>query len=98
VDLVDHHHVVRSIRLSCSQRRAIPVVTMTTFQVGRLGRGSRSRLTTPTRRSGPTTASAMGRMASVFPVPVPDDPKPSTSRRQPAESAPCSRPFMSRAR
>ena len=50
----------------------MPVVTMMTFQLGVSGVASRSRLTTPTRRSVvPRISSAIGRIASVFPVPVP---------------------------
>ena len=50
----------------------MPVVTMMTFQVGVSGVASRSRFTTPTLSSVvPSSSSAIGRMASVFPVPVP---------------------------
>ena len=50
----------------------MPVVTMTTFQVGESGVASRSRLMTPTRSSFvPSSACAMGRTARVLPVPVP---------------------------
>ena len=69
---------------SWNQRRAMPVVTMTTFQLGVSGVASRSRLTTPTRRSVvPSSSSAIGRMASVFPVPVPATmPKPAPRARE----------------
>ena len=56
---------------SWNQRRAMPVVTMMTFQLGVSGVASRSRLMTPTRKVVPRIVSAIGRMASVLPVPVP---------------------------
>ena len=59
------------MRSSWNQRRAIPVVTMTTFQLGVSGVASRSRFTTPTLSGSPRIDSAMGRMPRVFPVPVP---------------------------
>ena len=81
-----------SIMSSCSHRRAMPVVTMTTFHVGVSGVASRSRLTTPTRSSGPTISCAMGRIASVLPVPVPAMmPKPLPLRASSRISSPCSR-------
>ena len=50
----------------------MPVVTITTFHVGVSGVASRSRFTTPTRSvSVARSAFAIGRTASVFPVPVP---------------------------
>jgi hypothetical protein len=50
----------------------MPVVTITTFQLGVSGVASRSRLTTPTRRiSVSRIAFAIGLTASVLPVPVP---------------------------
>jgi hypothetical protein len=80
------------IRSSCSHRRAMPVVTITTFHVGVSGVASRSRLTTPTRSGSPTISAAIGRIASVFPVPVPatiPKPRPDAARRR--RSSPCSR-------
>jgi hypothetical protein len=67
---------------SSNHRRAIPVVMMTTFHVGVSGVASRSRFTTPTFSSVvPRISSAIGRMASVFPVPVPATiPKPLPER------------------
>src|SRR4030095_10388781 len=47
---------------SSNQRRAMPVVTMTTFQLGVSGVASRSRLTTPTRNGSARIVSAMGRI------------------------------------
>jgi hypothetical protein len=71
---------------SWNQRRAMPVVTTITFHDGSSGVASRSRFTTPTRNGTwppwPTISSAMGRMASVFPVPVPATmPKPGRRAR-----------------
>ena len=72
MDLVDDDRVRRRMSPSSNQRRAIPVVTMMTFQVGVSGVASRSRFTTPTFSSFVRRiSSAIGRMASVFPVPVP---------------------------
>src|SRR5439155_470420 len=48
----------------------MPVVTMTTFQVGVSGVASRSRFTTPTRSGAWRMVSAIGRTASVLPVPA----------------------------
>jgi hypothetical protein len=83
---------------SWNQRRAMPVVTTITFCDGSSGVASRSRLTTPTRNGTwppwPTISSAMGRMASVFPVPVPATmPKPARERASSRTRAPwcCSR-------
>ena len=76
---------------SWNQRRAMPVVTITTFHVGESGVASRSRLITPTRSSVvPSRAWAIGLMESVLPVPVPATmPKP--RRRAPsARCASCS--------
>src|ERR1035437_723804 len=57
---------------SWNHRRAIPVVTITTFHEGDSGVASRSRLITPTRSSVvPSSVCAMGRIESVLPVPVP---------------------------
>ena len=69
---------------SSNQRRAIPVVTMMTFHVGVSGVASRSRLTTPTFSSSVRRiSSAIGRIASVLPVPVPATmPKPLPRARQ----------------
>src|SRR6266550_1542522 len=58
------------MRPSWNQRRAIPVVMITTFQVGVSGVASRSRLTTPTFSGAWRIVSAMLRIASVLPVPV----------------------------
>jgi len=77
---------------SSNQRRAIPVVTMTTFHVGVSGVASRSRFTTPTLSGAPSTVAAIGRIASVFPVPVPatmPNPRPEAASRP--MSSPCSR-------
>ena len=62
----------------------MPVVTMMTFHVGVSGVASRSRLTTPTFSSVvPRISSAIGRIASVLPVPVPATmPKPLPDARQ----------------
>ncbi len=78
---------------SSNQRRAIPVVTMMTFHVGVSGVASRSRFTTPTFSSGVRSiSSAIGRMASVLPVPVPATmPKPLPPRASSRTRAPCSR-------
>ena len=82
----------RVMRSSWNQRRAIPVVTITTFQVGVSGVASRSRLTTPTRSDSPRMDSATGRMPRVLPVPVPATmPKPLPPRAHSRSSAPCSR-------
>ena len=59
------------MRSSSNQRRAMPVVTITTFHVGVSGVASRSRFTTPTRSGACRIDSAMGRMPRVFPIPVP---------------------------
>ena len=69
---------------SSNQRRAMPVVTMMTFQVGVSGVASRSRLTTPTLSSVVRRiSSAIGRIASVLPVPVPATmPKPRPDARE----------------
>src|SRR5450759_1904963 len=57
---------------SGNQRRANPVVTTITFQLVVAGVASRSRFTTPTfKLSVPRIVSAIGRMESVLPVPVP---------------------------
>ncbi len=80
------------IRSSWSHRLAMPVVTITTFQVGVSGVASRSRFTTPTRTGVPTISSAIGRIASVFPVPVPATiPKPLPSAASLRIWVPCSR-------
>ena len=49
----------------------MPVVTITTFHDGVSGVASRSRFTTPTRSGSLRIASAIGRMPSVLPTPVP---------------------------
>src|SRR5206468_7259990 len=70
----------------------MPVVTMTTFHEGVSGVASRSRLTTPTLRGALRIVSAMLRMASVFPVPVPATmPKPLPDAASRRMSSPCSR-------
>ena len=77
---------------SSNHRRAMPVVTMTTFHVGVSGVASRSRFTTPTRSGACRMVSAIGRTASVFPVPVAatiPNPRPEAARRR--RSSPCSR-------
>ena len=57
---------------SWNHRRAMPVVTITTFHEGDSGVASRSRLMTPTRSSVvPRSAWAIGRIERVLPVPVP---------------------------
>ncbi len=79
------------MRSAWNQRRAMPVVTMTTFQVGVSGVASRSRLTTPTRKGAPRIRSAMGRIARVLPVPVAATiPKPAPRAARSRISAPCS--------
>ena len=69
---------------SSNQRRAMPVVTTMTFQLGVSGVASRSRLTTPTFSSVVRRiSSAIGRIASVLPVPVPATmPKPRPDARE----------------
>jgi len=80
------------MRPSSNQRRAIPVVTITTFHVGVSGVASRSRFTTPTLSGTRTMVSAMGRIASVLPVPVPaTTPKPRPEAASRRMSSPCSR-------
>ncbi len=77
---------------SSNQRRAIPVVTITTFHVGVSGVASRSRFTTPTLSAACRMVVAIDRMARVFPVPVPatiPNPRPEAARRR--MSSPCSR-------
>ena len=74
-----------------NQRRAMPVVTITTFQKGVSGVASRSRFTTPVRSGARSIVSAMGLIASVLPVPVPammPNPCPLAARLR--TSAPCS--------
>src|SRR5204862_260654 len=56
---------------SSNQRRAIPVVTITTFQVAVAGVASRSRLTTPPLRGACRVVVAVGQLAGALPVPVP---------------------------
>src|SRR6266481_6299362 len=56
---------------SSNQRRAIPVVTITTFHVGVSVVALRSRFTTPTLSAACRMVVAIDRMARVFPVPVP---------------------------
>ena len=83
---------------SWNHRRAMPVVTITTFCSGSSGVASRSRFTTPTRSGARTISSAIGRMASVFPVPVPATiPNPLPERASSRTRAPwcCSR-YVSR--
>ena len=65
---------------------------MITFQVGVSGVASRSRFTTPTRSDFvPRISSAIGRIASVLPVPVPATmPNPFPPRARLRMSAPCS--------
>src|SRR2546428_234393 len=80
------------MRPSSNQRRAIAVVTITTFQVGVSGVASRSRFTTPTLSGVCRVVVAVGRRASVWPVPVPatiPNPRPDAARRE--MSSPCSR-------
>ena len=80
------------IRSSVNQRRAIPVVTMTTFHDGVSGVASRSRLTTPTVSGAARIDSAIGRIASVLPVPVPATiPNPFPDAASVRISSPCSR-------
>ncbi len=77
---------------SWNHRRAIPVVTTITFHVGVSGVASRSRFTTPTRSGAWRISSAIGRMASVFPVPVPATiPNPRPPRASSRTRAPCVR-------
>ena len=86
VDLVDDERVVRrGCRLPRTIAARCPVVTMMTFHVGVSGVASRSRLTTPTFSASvvPRISSAIGRIASVFPVPVPATmPKPLPRARE----------------
>ena len=80
------------MRPSWNHRRAIPVVTITTFQLGVSGVASRSRFTTPTSSGSRRIDSAIGRIASVFPVPVPATiPNPFPEAARVRISAPCSR-------
>src|SRR5436305_542860 len=77
---------------SSNQRRAMPVVTITTFQVGVSGVASRSRFTTPTLRGARRIVWAIERIARVFPVPVPATmPNPCSEAARRSMSAPCSR-------
>ena len=74
-----------------NHRRAMPVVTITTFQLGVSGVASRSRFTTPTLSGTRRIVSAIGRIPSVLPVPVPATmPKPKPARARAWISSPCS--------